>query len=224
MPGSRTRVAALADIHLGLPQAPRLAWALSAVDAAVRENPDLFVFAGDLIDRAHADDATVAEVEHLLRYAVGTGVRVLVVWGNHDAAAKLPARLPEIPGIEYAPSDRALELEMGTLTVHAISVANDPDPRRAVGAFPIAVQGSGQHLGILHTSLTGEHSRKPCLPATPDELHSRRYDRWLLGHVHAPLTVSETIGWIGMGELAIIDIPGHTGSAAAHAHFADSTL
>ena len=215
MPGSGTRVAALADIHLGLPGAPGLDWALSAVEAAVREEPRLLVFAGDLIDRAHAADATVTDVEHLLRHAAAIGPPVLVVWGNHDVAAKLPRRLPEIPGIEYAPSDRALELEVGTLTVHAISVATDPDPRRAVGAFPIGIPGSGEHLGILHTSLTGEHSRKPCLPATPDELRSRRYDRRLLGHVHAPLAVSDTIGWIGMRELAVIDIPSHSRSAAS---------
>ncbi|MGX1739052.1 metallophosphoesterase family protein [Corynebacterium flavescens] len=199
-----TRVTALADIHLGLPAAPGLEWALGAVKQATAEGSQLIVFAGDLVDRKYATDEVVGEAEKLLRSAVATGIPVLLLWGNHDVTAELPLRLPAIEGLNIAPANAALSLRVGSLTVHAISVAHDPDPRKVIGLFPPAQPG--RNLGVLHTSLTGEFSRKPCLPTTIEELGTRGYDRWVLGHVHRPLAVGGSISWVGMGNVAVLDI------------------
>ncbi|MGO1380295.1 MAG: metallophosphoesterase family protein [Corynebacterium sp.] len=213
-------VAALADLHLGLPTAPGLPWALSALSElsslqdAERGGADLLVFAGDLVDRGYATDEVVADAETFLRAAVATGVPVLVTWGNHDVAADLPRRLPHIDGLTVAPAEGPSEMRVGGLTVHTVSVADDPDPRRIVECFPIAGGGgSGAdgadgevHLGVLHTSLTGEFSRKPCLPTTLAELQSRRYDRWVLAHVHQPRMVSDSVGWVGMGRVEVLEL------------------
>ncbi|WP_297006371.1 metallophosphoesterase [uncultured Corynebacterium sp.] len=210
-----TRVAALADIHLGHPDAPGLDWALSALRDAAAQGADVLVLAGDLIDRNHADEATVTQTEQLLRQAASTGLPVMLTWGNHDISARLPERLPTVAGVTVAPRTSVLTLTTGTretpgttprvLTVHMTSVDADPDPRRPVSGFPVA-DGPGPHLGILHTSLTGEYSRKPCLPTTVAELESRGYGRWILGHVHHRPPVTETIGWVGMGNLLVVDL------------------
>ncbi|HIW91526.1 MAG TPA: metallophosphoesterase [Candidatus Corynebacterium avicola] len=213
-----TRVAAIADIHLGAPGSPGLRWASDALRNAMGQDADLLVIAGDLVDRKHATDAVVEQAVELLRAAIATDVPVLVVWGNHDIAADLPSRLPDdltdTPGLAIAPGSDAATYRYGSLTVHAQSVATNPDPREVVDGFPVVGDGSddaaasadGPHLGILHTSLTGEYSRKPCLPTTVAELESRGYDRWLLAHVHRPIAVTDTIGWVGIGRLELIDL------------------
>ncbi|MGO1912745.1 MAG: metallophosphoesterase, partial [Corynebacterium sp.] len=112
-------VATLADLHLGLPTAPGLPWALSALSElsslqdAERGGADLLVFAGDLVDRGYATDEVVADAETFLRAAVATGVPVLVTWGNHDVAADLPRRLPHIDGLTVAPADGPSEMRVG---------------------------------------------------------------------------------------------------------------
>lgn len=207
-----TRVTALADIHLGLPSAPGLSWALTAVQDAADAGTDLIVVAGDVVDRGHATDEVVDDATTLLRAAVATGVDVLLLWGNHDISADLPRRLtpllPDADGLTVAPTEGPVSLQVGGLTVHTVSVTEDPDPRRLVGQFPVADVGgsTGKHLGVLHTSLTGEYSRKPCLPTTVDELESRGYDRWLLAHVHRRIAVTDTIGWIGMGHVETLEL------------------
>lgn len=94
---------------------------------------------------------------------------------------------------------------MGDCAVHSAGVKVDKDARELVGSFPMLVDGT-VNLGILHTSLTGEHSNNPCLPFTPEELLDRNYDAWLLGHVHQPVLVNESpfIGWVGMGRARIV--------------------
>lgn len=204
------KIAALADIHLGKRSGPGIDWARRAVDRAVADGAELLVLAGDLINRKNSvntSDDPLELGEQLLRHAAATGVTVLNIWGNHDVSAGAPEKIPAIPGVCTAPSTHVLDLQINGLTVHAISAAADPDLRRFADLrFPVARPGCGPHLGVLHTSVTGEFSNKPCLPATRAELESRAYDRWILGHVHKPHRLSERISWVGMGELTIITL------------------
>jgi len=201
-------VAAFADIHLGKPGAPGYPWAQDAVGAALDQGTDLVIFAGDLVDRNHATDVAVGDAESLLTSAASTNVPVLVVWGNHDIAAGLPDRVHPGNGVVTAPVDRVTTLEVGNLSVHTISVATDPDPRTVIPSFPVVstpVPGK-VHLGVLHSGVDGRYSGKPCLPTSVTELEACGYDRWLLGHVHQPIQLTESIGWVGMGKTLILDL------------------
>ena len=42
----------------------------------------------------------------------------------------------------------------------------------------------GLHIGLLHTSLAGAAGHETYAPCSPDDLRSREYDYWALGHVH----------------------------------------
>jgi DNA repair exonuclease SbcCD nuclease subunit len=47
------------------------------------------------------------------------------------------------------------------------------------------------NIGILHTSLTGREGHEDYAPCTLDDLKSKGYDYWALGHVHKREVVSE---------------------------------
>ena len=40
------------------------------------------------------------------------------------------------------------------------------------------------NIGMLHTSLTGRQGHEDYAPCSTDELKSKGYDYWALGHVH----------------------------------------
>lgn len=181
-------IAALADLHLG--RNP-IDWGLAALE---RVRADVLVFAGDLVDRDHPEAAPLGE--EFARACAELGISVVWVWGNHDRFR------PEVPGIWYAPADRVATLDVAGVHFHAISVATDPDPRRVVAAFPRA---QGVDVGVLHTSLTGQWSRKPCLPAEPQELTAKGYRAWVLGHVHRRVLLGNLV-WPGMQRLIELEV------------------
>ena len=52
----------------------------------------------------------------------------------------------------------------------------------AVG-YPAAVKGM-LNIGLLHTALTGREEHEPYAPCSLEDLLTRNYDYWALGHVH----------------------------------------
>jgi DNA repair exonuclease SbcCD nuclease subunit len=52
----------------------------------------------------------------------------------------------------------------------------------AIG-YPSAIAG-WYNIGVLHTSMTGREGHEAYAPCSVDDLRSRAYDYWALGHVH----------------------------------------
>lgn len=207
LPDVPAALAVLADIHLGLPGAPGIDGARELLSRARDTGARSLIIAGDLIDRAEFSDATFEEAAALIAEARATFSSVDFIAGNHDVHHRL----------EFPPEVRVHGTEVHSFTragivVHTAAVATDPDPRRLVGDFPVRPQEDVRpHVGILHTSVEGQFSRKPCLPTTPEELLSRGYAAWILGHVHNGATLREAdpyIGWVGMGYATIVDSAG----------------
>lgn len=209
------RLAAFGDLHLGRRKAPGVGWAREALVDATRNGADAVVFTGDLLDKKTATAKDLDDAVDLFRMVTHELERPLIhVWGNHDVGAGIEDTFPAIDGV-YRPDGA----EIAAITVpgvpavfHAANVIADPDPREVVSHFPTAA-GPG-HVGLLHSEVEGQYTKNPCLPTTVDALLSHRYDTWLLGHVHQPVTLHEApfIGWVGMASMLELDLP-----AARHA-------
>lgn len=195
-------VLVLGDIHLGLPAAPGLDWAVSMLEAGARAGAEGFICAGDVIDRAHYTADTYGEVTAFFERAVELFGPVHFIAGNHDTHHELT--LPRGVVVHEA---HPHSFRYHGITVHTAAVAQDPDPRSVITAFPARGHVPGPHLGVLHTSLTGDYSRKPCLPATVEDLTQLGYDAWVLAHVHRPIELHQDpfIGWVGMGSALLVD-------------------
>lgn len=215
MPQGTFRLAAFSDLHLGKKKGPGLAWARSACAGAATRGADVLVCLGDLVDKKKGGPGDIEDAIALFRFITeDLGLPLIHVWGNHDVGAGIEDTFPAIDGV-YRPDGA----EIAAITVpgvpavfHAANVIADPDPREVVSHFPTAA-GPG-HVGLLHSEVEGQYTKNPCLPTTVDALLSHRYDTWLLGHVHQPVTLHEApfIGWVGMASMLELDLP-----AARHA-------
>lgn len=188
-PKDTRMIAVLADLHLGHPDAPGLSWALSALDRAHAAGARALVMLGDVIDRSEFTSATYDEVDAFFAAAHDRFAEVHFIAGNHDVHHEL--REPLHPTEPHVFTCRGLR-------VVTASVAADPDPREL--SFPAA------DLGLLHSSVEGQFSRKVCLPITQAALEATGHP-WVLGHVHVPHVLADApfIGWVGMGQVLLVD-------------------
>lgn len=187
-----------ADLHLGRPSAPGLHWALDILE---NTSAEACIFLGDVIDRDADPAIYVPQTYEVLSRACEHFSEVHFISGNHDVHHELT-----FPAAATIHSTEVHRFECAGATIVTAAVASDPDPR--VLTFPARLH-DGPHLGLLHSSVTGEFSRGVCLPITPQELQACGYDAWVLGHVHSPHVLNEEpfIGWVGMGNAVLYDVP-----------------
>lgn len=210
-----TRLAHVADVHLGarlraVPEYPGAAAidpieeAYTAFDALLRRlldgGYDGVLLAGDLFDRHEGTVRALVTAQAALDDLHDAGIRVALAWGNHDAESPLRQQLRPPPTCWVAPAEQVATRHWPDLgiAVHAQSVADPNELRDLAAGYPRAESG-WTNVGILHTSLHGHDSRRPCAPTSADTLTGADYDYWALGHVHRRLTVSAvpTVAYAG---------------------------
>lgn len=162
----------------------------------VRERAALLLLAGDLFDGDWRDHHTGLFFHHEMLRLREAGVRVAIVRGNHDAQSKitkalhLPDNVYEVPA--DAPATRVYD-DLG-VAVHGHSYRSPREFENLALSLPPPVSGA-INIGLLHTSLTGRPNHDDYAPCTEDDLVTRGYDYWALGHVHAREVV-RTAPWI----------------------------
>jgi exonuclease SbcD len=155
------------------------------VDLAIAEPVDFVLIAGDLFDGDWRDYNTglffVAQAGRLN----AAGIPVFIVSGNHDAAGQMTRSLP-YPDNVCVFSHRKPEtriLDRSKVAVHGQSFAAAATMDNLARTYPEPVAGHF-NIGLLHTSLTGREGHENYAPCSLDDLHSRGYDYWALGHAH----------------------------------------
>lgn len=207
------KLLAVGDMHLGrqpsrLPEelvaeagrlSPAAAWH-RLVDQAIGENIHVVALAGDVVER----EEDFYEAYRVLRDGVtrlaGAGIRVVGVAGNHDVHV-LPRLADQLPAFELIGAGgqwETLSIDAGgeTITLHGWSF-----PRQQVPASPLEghrfERRAGVNLGLLHCDRDAPGS--PYAPVMRREMQAAELDGWLLGHIHAPdtLTLASPAGYLG---------------------------
>jgi exonuclease SbcD len=189
-----------ADLHLGSPftglalkdEAVAKRFAAASRDAfsslvtnAIDAKVAFVVIAGDVYD-GEWKDASIGlffnrEVARLER----SGIPLYFLKGNHDAESVVTKAISLPDSVHQFPTTKAKTFEIKDLKV-ALHGRSFPD--RAVTenyalTYPAPLPGCF-NIGVLHTSCDGRPGHASYAPCTVQDLASRNYQYWALGHVH----------------------------------------
>ncbi|MFP5326511.1 MAG: exonuclease SbcCD subunit D [Acidimicrobiia bacterium] len=168
----------------------------NVVELSERLHADLVVIAGDVFDGTWTDFNTGLFFVQQLQRLHDSGIRTVIVHGNHDAESLITNRL-RLPA-----SARALEAEAPETVVFediGVAVHGQSYAQRAVrsdlaAAYPAPIAGLF-NVGLLHTALDGRADHDNYAPCSLATLRRRGYDYWALGHVHTREVVA-TEPWV----------------------------
>jgi DNA repair exonuclease SbcCD nuclease subunit len=177
-----------------------------AINLALSEKVDAVLIAGDLFDNERLSFATERFLLEQIHRLFDAGIPSVYATGNHDPGAKncraqsieWPPNFhlvgnpqPEI--IELADSD-------GNPVARVVGAGHDSpsEGRNLVRDFSMDQGWDVPVVGLLHTYVTTAKSAEQhdrYAPCSIQDLESRDYAYWALGHVHAQQRVAEVDAW-----------------------------
>jgi DNA repair exonuclease SbcCD nuclease subunit len=160
------------------------------VRLAIEERVAFLLIAGDVYDGAWPDYNTGLHFGVQMTHLKEAGIRVVLIRGNHDAENRMTRdlRLPDNVLTLSTHETQTIHFDDWDVAIHGRSYARRDENDNLAAAYPRG-ESSRFNIGLLHTSATGYDGHERYAPCTVDELRSKQYDYWALGHIHgrAPL-------------------------------------
>ncbi len=155
------------------------------VTRAIDDEVSFVVLAGDLYDGDWRDYNTGIFFVGQLGRLRKAGIRVYVLYGNHDAESEMTKRLtlPDNVMVFSSRSAQVHTIDELRVALHGQSFATGAVKDNLAASYKPKVSGY-YNIGVLHTALQGYAAHANYAPCTVDELHAKNYDYWALGHVH----------------------------------------
>lgn len=173
----------------------------NAVNLCIREKVDALLIAGDLFDNDKLSFKTEQFLINEFNRLGQKDIRVFYATGNHDPG-HLSYRANSIkwPDNVYIFKEDKIEIievknDDNDIKYKIISCGHktNNEGRNLAKKFPYK-EGQAPHIGLLHTMVTNvkegeKHDRY--LPCSKEDLVTRQYDYWALGHIHKRQKVCE---------------------------------
>ncbi|WP_321471983.1 DNA repair exonuclease [uncultured Paludibaculum sp.] len=155
------------------------------VNCAVERGVRFVILAGDIYDGSWRDAATGLYFASRMARLRQAGILVYLIQGNHDAESVMAKsiRLPENVHVFSGRRAGSAEVPDVAAVVHGRSFATRATETNLAVQYPARVEGRF-NIGVLHTSLSGFEGHDSYAPCSLDDLASKGYDYWALGHVH----------------------------------------
>lgn len=156
------------------------------VNLAIEEHIDFVVLAGDLYDGNWQDYNTGLFFCSQLSRLDRAGIPVYLLSGNHDAESKMTKALKLPKGVHRFNARRpeTVRLERLKVALHGQGFATKAVQENLASNYPDAIPDF-YNIGVLHTSAGGNYdSHQNYAPCSVDDMRTKGYDYWALGHIH----------------------------------------
>ena len=178
-----------------------------AIEETLRQEPDGFLWLGDIFDHARPSYRTFTRVLTGLRKLEAAGLRGVAISGNHDTprlrgTGSPYAALEEVFGnVTFAWAMEARGADLAGVRIHAVpQTLTVDDFREQLDMAGANVSGDGTNLLLAHVALTSLPQREW---GDVNELEieeaafDRRFDLVLLGHYHVLQKASKRTWYAG---------------------------
>lgn len=157
--------------------------------AALREEADFIVLAGDLYDSADRSLRAQLRLQRMFAELTDAGIGVFVVHGNHDPESGRQAKLDWPAGVHVfgssSPACMPAYRRDGVLAAHIYGISYPvPSVTDNLAARFVRKEGAPFHLAVLHGNVDGDPRHDNYAPCRLSELEAAGFDYWALGHVH----------------------------------------
>lgn len=152
------------------------------VDAALAEDVDAVLFAGDTFDNGVADVASRAALATELSRLARGGIPAVLIQGNHDALLDLDRYGPVSDALTVLTPD-APTFRVGEASIHGMGFTATHMAESLLPRYPRPDPGRW-NIGLMHTSLDGAPGHDPYAPCALADLVGHGFDYWALGHIH----------------------------------------
>lgn len=155
------------------------------VQLAIREQVQFVLLSGDIYDGDWKDYNTGLFFSDMLTLLHDAKIRVFLISGNHDAASQitLSLRLPPNTCVFPMHQPETVLLTDLNVAVHGQGFAQRAVKDNMALHYP-ELEPNFFNIGMLHTSATGRVGHEPYAPCSLDDMVSKGYHYWALGHVH----------------------------------------
>lgn len=162
------------------------------VDLAIEEKVSFVLLAGDLYDGDWTDYSTGIFLSQQMGRLGQHDIKVFTVAGNHDAANRMTKALDSPANMTILSSRKAETIRLDDLAVaiHGQSFGTRHVDENLAAGFAAAEKGLF-NIGLLHTSLDGREGHAVYAPCSENDLRSKGYQYWALGHIHKQEFVSK---------------------------------
>lgn len=157
------------------------------IEYAVKEKPDFLLIVGDIYDGEDRTLRAQYKFQQGMERLDREGVPVMISHGNHDHLSGSWSRF-ELPSNVYVFTDKVashrLLVSGQTVSVSGFSYKERHVKESMVNGFPVAIDAAAYHIGMLHGSMDGDSSHAVYAPFKKEQLLSKNYHYWALGHIH----------------------------------------
>jgi DNA repair protein SbcD/Mre11 len=162
------------------------------VDLAISEKVAFILLAGDLFDGDWKDYSTGIFLSRQMGRLGQHEILVFAVAGNHDAANRMTKALDSPSNMKFLSTRKVETVKLDDLgvAIHGRGFGTQHVDENLVAGFGTAEKGFF-NIGLLHTSLDGREGHANYAPCAVDDLCSKGYQYWALGHIHKQEFVSQ---------------------------------
>jgi hypothetical protein len=178
-----------------------------AVDETIRQEPDGFLWLGDIFDHARPTYRTFAHVLAGLQRLDAAGLRGVAISGNHDTprirgtGSPYDALERVLPSTAFAWRMESLAVELAGVVVHAVpQTLSVEDLRAELASAGTRVRTDATNVLLAHVALTSlpMRSYRDINELEVEEAaFDRAFDMVVLGHYHAYQKVSRRTWYAG---------------------------
>ncbi|OFS64610.1 DNA repair exonuclease [Nosocomiicoccus sp. HMSC09A07] len=165
------------------------------IDYAIKEKVDFIIIAGDVFDQKNRTLKSEIFLKEQFQRLEDNGIFTYMIHGNHDPLDhNVKTSWPSTVHVfkENIETYQLMSKDNEKIFLHGFSYLHDETYENKIDHYPVNNRNDGIHIGILHGTYSKSNTKsKRYTEFTLEDLRSKLYHYWALGHIHQRQELSD---------------------------------